>query len=128
MTSYPFQIVKEEGHYIVKLKDLLAAIVADLKGGLPIPLIGLRFHETVAAMVAEMCQKISKEMGINGVALSGGVFQNRLLLRRTAQALREEGFIVYTHRQVPANDGGLSLGQAIVAHHQEDVSSHTSTN
>jgi hydrogenase maturation protein HypF len=62
-----------------------------------------------------MCQSIADETGIMQVALSGGVFQNRLLLRQTVSLLEGSGFHVFTHRQVPCNDGGISLGQAVVA-------------
>jgi hydrogenase maturation protein HypF len=66
-------------------------------------------------MTNEMCQLIANETGITQVALSGGVFQNRLLLRRTVNLLENSGFQVLTHRQVPCNDGGISLGQAVIA-------------
>ena len=67
-------------------------------------------------MVVEMCRLIAKETNINQVALSGGVFQNRLLLKLATTALEREGFSVLTHKLVPCNDGGISLGQAVVAH------------
>jgi hydrogenase maturation protein HypF len=63
-----------------------------------------------------MCRKISQATGLKGVALSGGIFQNRLLLRKTKEALKRAGLTPYTHHQVPTNDGGISLGQAIIAH------------
>jgi hydrogenase maturation protein HypF len=66
-------------------------------------------------MTNEMCQLIANETGITQVALSGGVFQNRLLLRRAVDLLESSGFQVFTHRQVPCNDGGISLGQAVIA-------------
>jgi len=66
-------------------------------------------------MTDEMCRLIADETGINQVVLSGGVFQNRLLLRKTIKLLENSGFQVFTHRQVPCNDGGISLGQAVVA-------------
>jgi len=62
-----------------------------------------------------MCKAIARESGINEVALSGGVFQNRLLLKLAVSALHKEDFTVLTHRLVPCNDGGVSLGQAMVA-------------
>ena len=66
-----------------------------------------------------MCQLVSKDAGTKRVALSGGVFQNRLLLRLTTAALQREGFEVLTHRLVPPNDGGISLGQAVMANFYE---------
>jgi hydrogenase maturation protein HypF len=62
-----------------------------------------------------MCQLIARKTGINQVALSGGVFQNRLLLRKVVPLLESTGFSVLTHKQVPCNDGGISLGQAVIA-------------
>jgi len=114
--SYPFSIVQQEGVNLVRLKETLMTIVADLQDGIPIPIIGLKFHKTVGAIIVEMCQRISQATGLKGVALSGGVFQNRLLLRKTKEALKQAGFTPYIHHQVPTNDGGISLGQAIIAH------------
>jgi hydrogenase maturation protein HypF len=69
----------------------------------------------MAGVVVQMCQRLAKSSGIKKVALSGGVFQNRLLLRLTVAALEEAGFEVLTHSTVPTNDGGVSLGQAVIA-------------
>ncbi len=66
-------------------------------------------------MISQMCQIISGKTGITQVVLSGGVFQNRLLLREAARLLEANGFTVFTHHQVPCNDGGISLGQAVIA-------------
>ena len=115
---YPFSIVLEEEHRVVKLGELISAVVGEVKNRVPIPLISARFHRTMAGIVAQMCQIIAVETGIKVVALSGGVFQNRLLSRLAREALREEGFQVLTHRLVPCNDGGISLGQAVIAHRE----------
>jgi hydrogenase maturation protein HypF len=71
-------------------------------------------------MANEMCHLIAHETGIKQVALSGGVFQNRLLLRKTASLLESDGFQVFAHKQVPCNDGGISLGQAVIANFAAD--------
>jgi len=113
--SYPFSIEDEEGMRVVKLKELLLGVVGDIRSGVPAPEISLKFHHTVAEIVTEMCKLIAKESKIKRVALSGGVFQNRLLSGLAVSALKREGFEVLTHRLVPANDGGISLGQAVVA-------------
>jgi hydrogenase maturation protein HypF len=113
--SYPFSIVEEGGMRVVKLKELFSAVVWDIRNQAPVPIISLKFHNTVAQIVAEMCKLVAKEIGINQVALSGGVFQNRLLLRLTTSALQREDFSVLTHHLVPCNDGGISLGQAVIA-------------
>jgi hydrogenase maturation protein HypF len=113
--SYPYRIVADQGIRIVRLRDLLAAVIGDLHRGTPKGRISLKFHNTVAQMIDEMCQLIANETAITQVALSGGVFQNRLLLRKTVSLLERSGFQVFTHRQVPCNDGGISLGQAVIA-------------
>jgi len=113
--SYPFSIDEEGGIGVVKLKGLLSAVVQDVRNKIPVPVISLKFHNTAAQIIAEMCKLIAGESGINQVALSGGVFQNRLLLKLATSALQREGFDVLTHHLVPANDGGISLGQAVIA-------------
>jgi hydrogenase maturation protein HypF len=124
--SYPFAIVEENGVRVVKLKELVSAVVEDVRKQTPPPLISLRFHHTMARIITEMCKLISKDSGIKQVALSGGVFQNRLLLRLAKAALQKAGFDVLTHHLVPTNDGGISLGQAVVANFA-GLSSHPPT-
>jgi hydrogenase maturation protein HypF len=113
--SYPYHIVEDEGIRIVRLRDLLSAVIEDLHQGASKGRIAVKFHNTVARMINEMCHLIANETGVSQVALSGGVFQNRLLLRKTVSLLESSGFQVFTHRQVPCNDGGISLGQAVIA-------------
>ena len=113
--SYTYHITEEEGIRIVHLKDLLSAVIEDLHQGISKGKISVKFHNTVARMINEMCHLIADETGVSQVALSGGVFQNRLLLRKAVRLLESSGFQVFTHRQVPCNDGGISLGQAVIA-------------
>jgi len=113
--GYPYRIVEDKGIKIVCLRDLLSAVIEDLRQGISKGRIAVKFHNTVARMINEMCHLIAGETGLSQVALSGGVFQNRLLLRRTVSLLESSGFQVFTHRQVPCNDGGISLGQAVIA-------------
>jgi hydrogenase maturation protein HypF len=113
--SYPFSIVEHQGMRVVTLGELFSTIVQDVKNQTPIPLISLKFHNTVAEIITTMCKLIAKETGITQVALSGGVFQNRLLLKLATATLQREGFSVITHHLVPCNDGGISLGQAVIA-------------
>jgi hydrogenase maturation protein HypF len=84
-----------------------------------VPVISARFHKGLAQVIVRMVEKLSGEgapaEGLRTVALSGGVFQNRLLLEQVGTRLARAGFTVLTHRVLPANDGGLSLGQAVVA-------------
>ncbi|MFQ5987967.1 MAG: carbamoyltransferase HypF, partial [Dehalococcoidia bacterium] len=102
--GYPFSIVEQEGVKIVKLEDLFEAIILDIKNRLPMGIISMNFHHTIARMVVAVCRLIAAESRLCKVALSGGVFQNRLLLRLTTDALEKEGFTVFTHSLVPSND------------------------
>jgi len=108
---YPYAIV--EG--VIDPRPLVRAIVADLQTGVPRGEIAARFHETVAAFTVEACRQLREAGAPAEVALSGGVMQNARLVRRLVRRLEEEEFRVYLHREVPPNDGGLSLGQAVVA-------------
>jgi hydrogenase maturation protein HypF len=94
---------------------VIAAVVKELRSGVSQAKIAARFHNGVAAMVVALCIKLGKEHDCHEVALSGGVWQNMLLLEKSVRGLREAGFDVLFHRQVPANDGGVALGQAVVA-------------
>jgi hydrogenase maturation protein HypF len=113
--SYPFTLTGDETYHIVLLHDLISAVLNDLLRGSPQSVIGMRFHNTIAAMSAEVCLKIKESTGLNAVALSGGCFQNRLLFKKVSDRLKTAGFTVLAHRQVPCNDGGISLGQAVIA-------------
>ncbi len=113
--SYPYSITEDKGIRIIGLGSLFSAIIEDLKRGISQGEISVKFHDTIAQMTNAMCQLIASETNINQVALSGGVFQNRLLLRKTVSLLENSGFQVFTHQQVPCNDGGISLGQAVIA-------------
>lgn len=117
---YPFSIVEQNGLSLLKLKDLFSAIIYDLQSNTAKATISAKFHNTIGRIIRELCQIISHKTGISQVVLSGGVFQNRLLLRKTVSLLEAAGFTVFTHKQVPCNDGGISLGQAVVANFATD--------
>ena len=112
---YPFSIVEQDDLSVVKLQDLFSAIIYDLQSNTTRATIAAKFHNTIAQMIKELCQVISNKTSITQVVLSGGVFQNRLLLRKAVSLLEDDGFTVFTHQQVPCNDGGISLGQAVIA-------------
>jgi hydrogenase maturation protein HypF len=95
--------------------DLVRAAAEDLLAGTGPELVAARFHRGVAAAVARVCAALRDRSGLHTVALSGGVFQNLLLLGQVADLLEAAGFRVLTHARVPPNDGGISLGQAVVA-------------
>jgi len=94
---------------------LIQGVVADVQAGVPAAVISARFHNAVATMIRDVCALIREATGLNEVALSGGVFQNVTLLAKAVELLEKAGFAVYTHRVVPPNDGGIALGQAVVA-------------
>ncbi|MGX1565220.1 carbamoyltransferase HypF [Streptomyces sp. NPDC055506] len=96
---------------------VLNALVADLRRGTPAPVLAARFHRAVARAVAEICRRARQDTGLAAVALSGGVFANALLEEECARLLSEDGFAVLRHGEVPPNDGGLALGQLVVAAH-----------
>ncbi len=96
----------------VEIASLIRALVDDRAS---VAIRAARFHNSLAGVVVEVCAQLREVHGLQTVALSGGVFQNALLLTRCLEGLEEQGFTVLTHRQVPSNDGGISLGQAAVA-------------
>jgi hydrogenase maturation protein HypF len=115
---YPFDLEKVDERTVIRLGRLVEAIQADLGRDVSRGEIGWRFHWTMAKVILSVCEEIAGETGLRTVALSGGCFQNRLLLRLAVPRLQEAGFRVLLHNQVPCNDGGISLGQAVLAHWQ----------
>ncbi len=94
---------------------IIRGIVKDIDKGLHISEISGKFHFTLVQLYSDLCDSIRKETGLKRVVLSGGVFQNSLLLTGLSETLEKKDFKVFTHRLVPANDGGISLGQAVIA-------------
>ncbi|MFD7436245.1 carbamoyltransferase HypF [Streptomyces sp. NPDC059861] len=94
---------------------LLAAVAEDVRAGVPAAVIAVRFHLAVARLVRAVCAAARTATGLETVALSGGVFANTLLSSACARGLRADGFTVLRHRGIPPNDGGLALGQLVVA-------------
>jgi hydrogenase maturation protein HypF len=111
---YEFDLQQGEP-LVVDLRQTIATIVKEIARSQPAGEISARFHNTLSAAIVEVCCRIRKSDGLNRVCLSGGVFQNHLLLGLTAAELRRLGFGVFLHAMVPANDGGISLGQAVIA-------------
>ncbi len=97
------------------VRPMIVAIVADLRRGVAMARIAGRFHATLSAMLSTICMEACRQTGLTRVALSGGVFQNRLLLESLTAQLEQQGCTVLLNRRVPANDGGLSLGQLAIA-------------
>jgi len=105
----------------VRAADLIAAALDDAARGVAGAAIAGRFHNAVADLVRRGCHAVRARTGLATVALSGGVFQNVLLLAKAIDRLEADRFRVLRHRQVPPNDGGLSLGQAVIAAHAAEA-------
>src|SRR3984885_12634529 len=111
---YDFEITEGET-MILDFRPVIAAMVKDILRGRRAGEISASFHNTLSVAIGEMCGRIGAAEGLNRVCLSGGSFENLYLVGRTVVELRRRGFGVFLHAQVPANDGGLSLGQAMIA-------------
>ncbi len=107
--------IAADGPLRIAGRDLVRAVAEDLAAGTSRSVIAGRFHNGVAGLITECCLLLRERHGLGTVALSGGVFQNLLLLDATVRQLEAHGFGVLVHSRVPCNDGGISLGQAVVA-------------
>jgi hydrogenase maturation protein HypF len=114
--AFRFDMEQDGGVSVLRLRRLLEDVIASRLAGASPGETAWRFHRTMAGMIVMVCQHIASETGLQTVALSGGCFQNRLLLTLAVPDLERAGFRVLLHRQVPCNDGGISLGQAVLAH------------
>jgi hydrogenase maturation protein HypF len=114
---YPFAVDETENDTTIRLKELFSSLVQDVRADESIGMISARFHRTIADISVNVCKRARAKTGLNEVALSGGVWQNQILLNLVREGLKQEEFVVYFHKQVPTNDGGLALGQAVVANH-----------
>jgi hydrogenase maturation protein HypF len=112
--SYEFAVTEGDPAEI-DLRPMIRQMVADADGGKPQQEIAARFHATLVAAIAAVCRRMRDALQLNRVCLSGGCFQNARLLAASLETLRADGFEVFSHREVPANDGGISLGQAAIA-------------
>jgi hydrogenase maturation protein HypF len=111
---YQFGIANDE----MDPTPVLRALIDDARGGCAVGAMAAGFHAAVARLIAEIADRLREKTGIEKIALSGGVFQNVLLLGMTRSMLEERHLLVLTHRVVPPNDGGLALGQAAIAGHR----------
>jgi len=104
--------------WVIDTRPLICGLVEDVGRGVARAIIGRRFHSTMVELIHQTCLRIRQDRGLRTVVLSGGVFMNALLTSEASARLEADGFYVYRHRQVPPNDGGLSLGQVAVAARQ----------
>jgi hydrogenase maturation protein HypF len=109
---YPIEIVQQiDGVFMADWQPMLMALLADLSRGVATSLMASRFHDTLVAMGVETATRV----GVKRVALSGGCWQNSLLMQRMGSALTHSGFEVYRHHEIPPNDGGIAVGQLMAA-------------
>jgi hydrogenase maturation protein HypF len=111
---YPY-LVGDGSPAQLDMRPMIEAIVRDLVSAKPASEIAAAFHNTLAALVVDVCSRIRRSEALNHVCLSGGTFQNIFLLQRAARGLRKNGFEVFLHAKVPPNDGGIALGQAVIS-------------
>jgi len=100
---------------IIPFQPIIRGVTEDMQKRISLPEISAKFHKTLICLFSELCEIAGKENGVKQAALSGGVFQNPILSGGLTQALEHKGFQVFTHTRVPPNDGGISLGQALIA-------------
>ncbi|MDY7036412.1 MAG: carbamoyltransferase HypF, partial [Thermodesulfobacteriota bacterium] len=111
---YAFEWEKDDLFRILP-GPIIRGIAHDMLHKVPCAEISGKFHATVIRVYSELCERIREETGLDRIVLSGGVFQNAILLRGFIKSLEEKCFRVYSHRLVPSNDGGICLGQAVIA-------------
>jgi hydrogenase maturation protein HypF len=112
--SYPFEI-GADSPWEIDMRPAIRRLVQEIQMKVSVSLIAAKFHNTLLAVIVEVCRQLRETDGLNLVCLSGGTFQNGYLLERLVPAFRDNGFEVYLNRKVPTNDGGIALGQAAVA-------------
>ncbi len=112
--NYCYEFETDDNN-IIRTDDIIKKVTQDILKNVDTKLISRRFHLSIAKILTKTAVNIRKDRGINRVVLSGGCFQNNFLLKNLTKMLMQKNFEVYTHRLVPPNDGGISLGQAAIA-------------
>ncbi len=113
--AYPMGLIGGSEPTIIDARETFAALVGDLAAGVPTALVSARFHNALATATAAACAQAATDSGLDRVVLSGGVFQNRILVERTTLELRQAGLEVLLPERLPPNDGAISFGQAAIA-------------
>ena len=112
--GYSFGFERRHGRWVMLISPMLREIAAAVRAGAGAAEVAQRFHRTLVGLFSEVTRMAYLETGLKTVALSGGVFQNQLLVEALAHDLESNGYTVLIHAQVPTNDGGISLGQAVI--------------
>lgn len=112
--SYQFNIYFDN-YYLISPLEIISQILIDINSGISINDISLKFHSTIVRYIENMCKILREKYKINTIALSGGVFQNSFILNNSYNILKENSFEVLIHKDIPCNDGGISVGQIVIA-------------
>jgi hydrogenase maturation protein HypF len=119
--AYPFDVIPDGNGWRIDTRVLFEALLEDRKKGVWLGDMSRRFHNGLVQVFSRLARLLRKKTSLNRVCLSGGCFQNACLFESLSAALRADGFGVFAHAEVPAGDGGLSLGQALIAAHRSKV-------
>ena len=114
-SAYPFDLIADGDGWVIDTRTLFETLLDDIACLVAVSDSSRRFHNGLVEVLTEVAQRLRERTGLQRVCLSGGTFQNVYLFERVCRQLRETGFQVFVHGEVPAGDGGLSLGQAMVA-------------
>jgi hydrogenase maturation protein HypF len=114
--TYPY-----ENENIIRFKPMFEKMMDDLKSGISVSIVSAKFHNTIVDVILQSVKKISKKTKLKKVVLSGGTFQNRIILERTERVLKAAGFEAFSQSSVPSNDGGIALGQLAIAAKRRDL-------
>jgi hydrogenase maturation protein HypF len=118
--GYSFDLLRHEpGPWIIDTRPLFSELIADLRRSVPVAQISAKFHLGLVEIFSRIARELRERNRLNRVCLSGGTFQNRFLAEHLEEKLADDSFEVFSHSEVPAGDGGLSLGQAMVAAHRK---------
>ncbi len=113
--TYPLPIVADQFPWTIDTRPMISRIAREIASGGSTAMVSHCFHSSIALMIERTCSRIRETNSVDKVCLSGGAFQNFTLLAEASERLRRSGFQVFLHSKVPPNDGGLSLGQAVIA-------------
>jgi len=117
--AYPFEMIQRNGPLLINARAMFEELFQDVSRGTALSAISHKFHNGLVNIFVEVAETLRGRSSLNRVCLSGGTFNNLYLIKNLNAALSAAGFEVFTQNEVPAGDGGLSLGQALVAAHQD---------
>jgi len=113
-SAYPAELREEKGEIIIDWKRMWEELVKDVMRGTPVEICSMKFHNYIVNSISEAVEIIRGKTHIEKVVLSGGVFQNQIILHKTVESLTKRGLMVYHHKEVPTNDQGIAVGQLLI--------------